>query len=175
MDLELLLAKSNFTTDDKHFLEDFVRTDENNSLKFGANNDPDLTQFIEDLEGRIIGRQSEISIYCFYSILCLYIVVILIGSMGNILVLIAVFGRKSMRTAHNSFIGILAFSDFILCIIYLPFNLWEMLLQQWPFGPDTEHLCSFVMAIQKMPVFLSSLAIMAIGWDRYRCVFNPDR
>ena len=80
MDLELLLAKSNFTTDDKHFLEDFVRTDENNSLKFGANNDPDLTQFIEDLEGRIIGRQSEISIYCFYSILCLYIVVILIGS-----------------------------------------------------------------------------------------------
>ena len=124
MDLELLLAKNNFTTDDKHFLEDFVRTDENNSLKFGANNEPDLTQFIddlegqingltskkhfledfvrkeennslkfganinepdltqfiEDLEGRIIGRQSEISIYCFYSILCLYIVVILIGS-----------------------------------------------------------------------------------------------
>ena len=80
MDLELLLAKNNFTTDDQHFLEDFVRTDENNSLKFGANNDPDLTQFIEDLEGRIIGRQSEISIYCFYSILCLYIVVILIGS-----------------------------------------------------------------------------------------------
>ena len=99
----------------------------------------------------------------------------LLYGLGNILVLIAVFGRKSMRTAHNSFIGILAFSDFILCIIYLPFNLWEMLLQQWPFGPDTEHLCSFVMAVQKMPVFLSSLAIMAIGWDRYRCVFNPDR
>ena len=79
MDLELLLAK-NFTFDNKHFLEDFVRKDENNSLKFGANNEPDLTQFIEDLEGRIIGRQSEISIYCFYSILCLYIVVILIGS-----------------------------------------------------------------------------------------------
>ena len=98
MDLELLLAKNNFTTDDKNFLEDFVRTDENNSLKFGANNDPDLTQVMEDLEGRIIGRQSEISIYCFYSILCLYIVVILIGSMGNILVLIAVFGRKSMST-----------------------------------------------------------------------------
>ena len=79
MDLELLFAK-NFTFDNKHFLEDFVRKDENNSLKFGANNEPDLTQFIEDLEGRIIGRQSEISIYCFYSILCLYIVVILIGS-----------------------------------------------------------------------------------------------
>ena len=80
-----------------------------------------------------------------------------------------------MRTAHNSLIGTLATSDFLLCLITLPVNLWEMIIQRWPFGANTETLCSFMMAAQKFPIFLSSLAIIGIGWDRYRCVITPER
>jgi len=80
-----------------------------------------------------------------------------------------------MRTAHNSFIGTLATSDFLLCLITLPVNLWEMLFQKWPFGQDTETLCSFMMAVKKFPIFFSSLAIIGIGWDRYRSVITPER
>jgi len=105
----------------------------------------------------------------------LYILVIVIGSCENALVLFAILSRRTMRTAHNAFIGTLAMSDFLLCSITLPVNLREMTLEKWPFGKHAQTLCSMMMAAQKFPIFLSSMAIIAIGWDRYRCVITPER
>ena len=84
--------------------------------------------------------------------------------------------RKSMRTAHNAFIGTVALSDLMLCTVTLPINLRSMVSENWPFGDQSsEILCSLSMAAQKFPIFLSSMAIILIGWDRYRCVITPGR
>ena len=84
--------------------------------------------------------------------------------------------RKSMRTAHNAFIGTVALSDLMLCTVTLPINLRAMVSENWPFGDqNSEILCSLSMAAQKFPIFLSSMAIILIGWDRYRCVITPGR
>lgn len=136
--------------------------------------DNDLQDFLNDLRGHISG-ESEVSRVVFYTLMTMYIVVILAGGCANALVVLATLCRKSMRTGHNSFIGTLAMSDFLLCMITLPVNLWEMLFEKWPFGKHTETLCSLMMAAQKFPIFLSSMAIIAIGWDRYRCVITPER
>lgn len=136
--------------------------------------DHDLQDFLKEIRGHISG-ESEISQAVFYTLMIIYIVVILAGGTGNALVVLATLSRKSMRTGHNSFIGTLAMSDFLLCMVTLPVNLWEMLFEKWPFGRDTETLCSLMMAAQKFPIFLSSMAIIAIGWDRYRCVITPER
>ena len=84
--------------------------------------------------------------------------------------------RKSMRTAHNAFIGTVALSDLMLCTLTLPINLRSMVSENWPFGDqNSEILCSLSLAAQKFPIFLSSMAIILIGWDRYRCVITPGR
>ena len=81
-----------------------------------------------------------------------------------------------MRTAHNAFIGTVALSDLMLCTLTLPINLRAMVSENWPFGEQSsEILCSLCMAAQKFPIFLSSMAIILIGWDRYRCVITPGR
>ena len=103
------------------------------------------------------------------------ILVIIFGSCGNTLVLFASLYRKNMRNSHNAFIGTLATADLMNCLVTLPVNLWEMFYQKWAFGQQTETLCSLIMAAQKFPMFLSSMAIVAIAWDRYRCVFKPER
>lgn len=138
------------------------------------NGTEDLEDILLDIKSHINGEW-EISGVAFYSLLTLYILVMVSGSFSNGMVLFAIFYRRTMRTAHNSFIATLAVSDFLLCIVTLPVNLWEMLFEKWPFGKHTDYLCSTMMAAQKFPIFLSSLAIVAIGWDRYRCVITPDR
>ena len=48
------------------------------------------------------------------------------GFLGNMLILWAVLGRESMRTARNVFIVTLAISDLMLCLFTMPLTLWEV-------------------------------------------------
>jgi hypothetical protein len=106
-----------------------------------------------------------------------------------------------MRTAHNYFVGALASSDLFLCVFSMPITLWELLFEQWPFGANTVLLCRFAnhfMLVWKwqarlkaqyqtfqtfrlfasgkvLPLFMSSMAIVAVGWDRYRCIIQNER
>ena len=57
----------------------------------------------------------------------------------------------------------------------LPITLWETFYQKWPFGPDVKWLCQCVVAVQAVPVFMSSIAIGVIAADRYRAVVHSDR
>jgi hypothetical protein len=67
------------------------QSDSNINMSAFLNNDS-LSIFLEDLKDHING-ESEISDLCFYVTLLAYILVILVGSSGNVLVLMAVFIR----------------------------------------------------------------------------------
>ena len=62
----------------------------------------------------------------FYTLLSLYGFFIILGLLGNCLIMSAVLLRKSMRTARNVFIVTLAISDIFLCIVAMPSTLWEV-------------------------------------------------
>ena len=47
--------------------------------------------------------------------------------------------------------------------------------RRWPFGPETQWLCRLANAGQAVPIFMSSLAIVAIACDRYRCIIQPEK
>ena len=68
-------------------------------------------------------------------------------------------------------------SDLLLCSYTMPITLWQVLrgTTEWPFGPETEWLCRLVVSAQSLPLFLSSMAIVTIAWDRYRCVLHNVR
>ena len=59
----------------------------------------------------------------------------------------------------------------------MPIALWQILrgTTKWPFGPETQWLCRFVVSAQALPLFMSSMAIVTIAWDRYRCVLHNVR
>ena len=73
-----------------------------------------------------IDSTGEIKRSVFYSLLVIYILAIIVGFCGNLLIVTAVLGRKRMRTARNVFIVTLAISDTTLCIFTMPFTLWEV-------------------------------------------------
>ena len=67
--------------------------------------------------------------------------------------------------------------DLVLCSYTMPITLWQILRgsTKWPFGPETKWACGFVVSAQAVPLFMSSMAIVAIAWDRYRCVLHNVR
>ncbi|CRK92098.1 CLUMA_CG005664, isoform A [Clunio marinus] len=81
----------------------------------------------------------------FYSVLiAFYSFLIIFGSTGNILVVLAVLRNKQMQTARqvnnqfnakiNIFIVNLAISDLLLCLVTMPLTLIEILSKYWPLG-----------------------------------------
>ena len=59
---------------------------------------------------------------------------IVVGSVGNLLVIYVVARNPGMRTARNVFIVNLAISDLMLCLITMPLTLIEILFLTWQFG-----------------------------------------
>ena len=75
----------------------------------------------------------------------------------------------------NSFLPL--FPDLLLCSYTMPITLWQVLrgTTRWPFGPETQLVCRFIVSAQALPLFMSSMAIVTIAWDRYRCVLHNVR
>ena len=71
-------------------------------------------------------------------IIVLYASMILVGGMGNLLVILVVVRNAAMRTARNVFIVNLAVSDLMLCLITMPLTLVEILYQTWQVRTDSQ-------------------------------------
>jgi neuropeptide Y receptor len=76
----------------------------------------------------------------YYSIIALYVSMILFGATGNLLVILVVVRNAAMRTARNVFIVNLAVSDLMLCLITMPLTLVEILYQTWQVGPGSSFI-----------------------------------
>ena len=96
-----------------------------------------------------------------------YSVLIVLGSAGNSLVVLAVIRKPAMRTARNVFIINLAISDLILCLATTPLTAVEILTQYWPLG-NTPILCKLVGTLQATSIFVSTVSITYIALDRYK-------
>ena len=55
-----------------------------------------------------------------------YVVLLVTGLLGNMVIIWSVLWHHSMRTARNVFIMTLAISDLILCLFTMPTTLWEV-------------------------------------------------
>lgn len=104
-------------------------------------------------------------------IVVLYAFVILTGVLGNGVVVFAVVVRhRNLQTATSVFIASLAFSDVGLCAFNLPLQLHYQLTDNWFFG---ETLCRAIFAGFAVPMYVSTLTILLIAYDRYRQIVYP--
>lgn len=83
---------------------------------------------------------------------------------GNLLVVIAIFTDKTLKTTQNLFIASLAVADFLLGIIIMPFSLANEMMGYWYFG---RVWCDLWKAIDVLLCTASILSICLISLDRY--------
>lgn len=105
-------------------------------------------------------------------IMTLYICVACFGAMGNLLVVVAVVRNPQMRIPRNYFIINLAFSDFLMCTVTVPFTMKMTLNTFWSMGRFT---CKFVSTLQGINLFVSTMSMTAIGFDRYWVILFPTK
>ncbi|XP_069600213.1 neuropeptide Y receptor type 2 isoform X1 [Ranitomeya imitator] len=96
-----------------------------------------------------------------------YCSIILLGVIGNTLVIYVVIKFKTMRTVTNYFIVNLAVADLMVNTLCLPFTLVYTLLDEWKFGTV---LCHLVTYAQGLAVQVSTVTLMVIALDRHRCI-----
>lgn len=105
-------------------------------------------------------------------LIALYSVLILIGCLGNCLVIWSVIRQPTMRTLRNTFITNLAVSDLLLCLVTMPLTLLEIITKYWPLG-DSVISCKLAGGLQAVSIFVSTMSITAISLDRYQLIVYP--
>ncbi|XP_076019374.1 neuropeptide Y receptor Y2, like [Genypterus blacodes] len=96
-----------------------------------------------------------------------YSTIIVLGVLGNSLVIYVIYRFKTLRTVTNFFIANLAVSDLLVNTLCLPFTLVYTLLGEWKFG---SALCFLLPYAQGLAVHVSTLTLNVIALDRHRCI-----
>ncbi|KAK2170651.1 hypothetical protein LSH36_1g03035 [Paralvinella palmiformis] len=105
-------------------------------------------------------------------IVALYISIIVVGLVGNGIVVFVVAKNRHMHNITNIFIANLALSDIGLCAFSLPVQLYYQVTDSWVFG---ESMCQVIFAAFAVPMYVSTLTILLIAFDRYWLIVYPLR
>ena len=92
-----------------------------------------------------------------------------LGVIGNLLVLV-IFGGKNKKRTHTIFIIGLAFADFTVCSITLPFEMYEI---RNTFSFYSTYACKVFRTFNYFVVILSTFLLINLSIDRYRRVCQP--
>ncbi|XP_036404407.1 neuropeptide Y receptor Y7 [Megalops cyprinoides] len=101
------------------------------------------------------------------TLIAAYSLIILLGLVGNSLVIYMIIRYRNMRTVTNFFIANLALADLMVDSLCLPFTLVYTLLDEWKFGAV---LCHLVPYAQALSVHVSILTLTVIALERHRCI-----
>ncbi|XP_055078862.1 nociceptin receptor isoform X2 [Periophthalmus magnuspinnatus] len=103
------------------------------------------------------------------TIVVVYMIVCVIGLVGNFLVMYVIIRYTKMKTATNIYIFNLALAD-SLFLATLPFQGTDVFLGLWPFG---NTLCKAVVSIDYYNMFTSTFTLTVMSMDRYIAVCHP--
>lgn len=97
-------------------------------------------------------------------------VVIVATAFGNLLVGLALFKFRYLRTISNYLIGNLALSDFLLATTILPMSTVQECLGHWVFGP---FMCKFWLLSDVLYCTASIWNLCIIAFDRFTATLYP--
>lgn len=97
-------------------------------------------------------------------------VITFITIFGNVLVLVALYRFKKLRSMSNCLIGNLAVSDLLLALSVLPISTTYDLLGYWVFG---EVMCTIWLCIDVLYCTASIWGLCTIAVDRYTATVYP--
>jgi len=95
---------------------------------------------------------------------------IIFTALGNLLVCVALFRYRGLRTISNCLIGNLAASDFLLAVTVLPFSATNECLGYWTFG---RVACHVWLVVDVLCCTASIWNLCIIAADRYTATVHP--
>ncbi|XP_019615898.1 PREDICTED: uncharacterized protein LOC109463505 [Branchiostoma belcheri] len=101
-----------------------------------------------------------------------YVLIIVICGVGNLVFLVVIGRYKKARTKTNLLIANLAFSDFVVAVLCVPFSLDYYVIHDraWRYGGE---MCAVVNYVKTVSLHVSTNALVVIGVDRYITIVRP--
>ena len=106
-----------------------------------------------------------------YASIVIYFITLVIGLVGNILVLVVVVGRRTRRTENDIFIANLALSDLALLLFFLPVKLYAFLTCN--FQVHFAAFCNLILPMSSLTFSTSIFTMTAMSVHRCRHIVNP--
>ncbi|XP_029472860.1 neuromedin-U receptor 1 [Rhinatrema bivittatum] len=128
----------------------------------------DCNSTIEELLFKYLGpRRSS-----FFTPICvIYLLIFVVGAIGNTLTCIVIIKHKIMKTPTNYYLFSLAVSDLLVLLLGMPLELYE-LWSNYPFLFGTGG-CYFKTLLFETVCFASILNVTALSVERYIAVVHP--
>ncbi|XP_067135390.1 QRFP-like peptide receptor [Centruroides vittatus] len=95
---------------------------------------------------------------------------LIIGLLGNSLIIYTVLTFQRMRTISNIFLASLATADLLLILICVPVKYGQLFSYTWTLG---EFCCKFVHYIQNVSAICSVLTLTSMSVERYYAIIHP--
>ncbi|NXF04781.1 NMUR1 protein, partial [Smithornis capensis] len=128
--------------------------------------DANLTE--EQLRHKYLGpRRSSF----FVPVCVIYLLIFLVGAVGNTLTCIVIFRHRFMRTPTNYYLFSLAVSDLLVLLLGMPLELYD-LWSNYPFLLGASG-CYFKTLLFEAVCFASILNVTALSVERYIAVVHP--
>ena len=117
-------------------------------------------RLIRDVD--ILPEEFDASIKLLFVVL--YLVIIVLGFCGNVLVIVVVAVHRQLRTVTNMFIVSLAVSDALIAAFNMPFQLDQYIANfEWKMG---EPMCKISRYLQGVVIVCSIQTLTGIAVDR---------
>nr|XP_004396139.2 PREDICTED: neuromedin-U receptor 1 [Odobenus rosmarus divergens] len=140
----------------------------NGSRASRLTNPEDLNLTDEELRLKYLGpQQTEL----FVPICAVYLLIFVVGAVGNGLTCTVILRHKAMRTPTNYYLFSLAVSDLLVLLVGLPLELYEMWCN-YPFLLGTGG-CYFRTLLFETVCLASVLNVTALSVERYVAVVHP--
>ena len=100
----------------------------------------------------------------------LFSIIVVVGLVGNALVVLVVALNKTMHNTTNILIVNLAVSDLMFIVFCVPFTATDYFLPSWPFGGIW---CKMVQYLVHVTAYASVYTLVLMSIDRYLAVVHP--
>ncbi|XP_034989377.1 neuromedin-U receptor 1 isoform X2 [Zootoca vivipara] len=128
----------------------------------------DLNMTIEQLRLKYLGpRRSGF----FVPICTTYLLIFVVGAVGNALTCLVIIQHRFMRTPTNYYLFSLAVSDLLVLLLGMPLEIYEM-WSNYPFLLGAAGCC-FKTLLFEAVCFASILNVTALSVERYIAVVHP--
>lgn len=108
----------------------------------------------------------------YYTRLSCYVIIFIVGVIGNTLVCLVVCRQRKMKNVTNYFIFNLAVSDLSVLLICIPFDFGEIVTETFPYGA---FMCRLIYPLQTLATTASVGTLVAISLNRFMAVVYPLR
>uniref|UniRef100_A0A914C9Q1 G-protein coupled receptors family 1 profile domain-containing protein n=1 Tax=Acrobeloides nanus TaxID=290746 RepID=A0A914C9Q1_9BILA len=105
-----------------------------------------------------------------YVFVVIFLLLMVVGVIGNCLVIYVVLKNKNMWSSMNFFLTNLAFSDLLVLIFCLPPTVINDITKTFWFSAT---FCKSILFFQNTSVYVSVLTLICISIERWKAVSNP--